>query len=274
MIAGISKLITLHLAPVLSLVSLILLYIAYFAPVTSLHTEVSLVSLTPAITLVALNARSHSMDEQDLRMLFNGRVVPRGLIAERALASRASRPVDGPSVFMGLLGSCARTSNSAPTHCTDESITPVYDLSVLPENRPRFLSNPTTTAPQFLLASIIFLTLFLILHLLFSLPERLPTTPAGIVKLASHSLAIRLSAWLGVLGLTMGLCTVIVLRIWTGKAVEDFNQGIIDMGKGAPQLVANIENGFTMMWIAFSFAAPSIICALFQVQFAAAAGKA
>ncbi|KAF8706916.1 hypothetical protein RHS03_04588, partial [Rhizoctonia solani] len=271
MIAGISKLITLHLAPVLSLVSLILLYIAYFAPVTSLHTEVSLVSLTPAITLVALNARSHSMDEQDLRVLFNGRVVPRGLIAERALASRASRPVDGPSVFMG---SCARTSDSAPTHCTGESITPIYDLSVLPDNHPRFLSNPTTTAPQFLLASIIFLTLFLILHLIFSLPERLPTTPAGIVKLASHSLAIRLSAWLGVLGLTMGLCTVIALRIWMGKAVEDFNQDIIDMGKGAPKLVANIENGFTMMWIAFSFAAPSIICALFQVQFAAAAGKA
>ncbi|EUC62504.1 transmembrane protein, putative [Rhizoctonia solani AG-3 Rhs1AP] len=243
MIAGISKLITLHLAPVFSLVSLILLYIAYFAPVTSLHTEVSLVSLTPAITLVALNAR-------------------------------ASRPVDGPSVFMGILGSCARFSNSAPTHCTAESITPTYDLSVLPDNHPRFLSNPTTTAPQFLLASLIFLTIFLILHLLFSLPERLPTTPAGIVKLAKHSLAIRLSAWLGILGLTMGLCTVIVLRIWIGKAVDDFNQDIIDMGKGAPQLVANIGNGFTMMWISFSFAAPSIICALFQVQFAAAAGKA
>ncbi|KAB5593464.1 hypothetical protein CTheo_3098 [Ceratobasidium theobromae] len=276
MIAGISKLITLHLAPLLSIVSIILLYIAYFAPVTSLHTEVSLMSITPAITLVALNARSHIAiaDEQDLRVLFNGRVVPRAAIAERALAARASRPVDGPSVFMGLLGSCARTSNSAPTICTGESIKPTYDLSVLPENHPRFLSNPTTTAPQFLLASLIFLTLFLILHLLFSLPERLPTTPAGIVKLASHSLAIRLSAWLGVLGLTMGLCTVIVLRIWIGKAVEDFNQDIIDIGKSAPQLVATVQNGFTMMWIAHSFAAPSIVCALFQVQFAAAAGKA
>lgn len=272
MIAGISKLITLHLAPLLSIVSIILLYIAYFAPVTSLHTEVSLASITPAITLVALNARSHS--EEDLRTLFNGHLVPRASIAERALAARASRPVDGPSVFMGLLGSCARTSNSAPTHCTGESITPVYDLSVLPDNHPRFLSNPTATGPQFLLASTIFLTLFLILHLLFSLPERLPTTPAGIVKLASHSQAIRLSAWLGVLGLTMGLCTVIVLRIWIGKAVEDFNQDIIDMGKGAPQLVASVQNGFTMMWIAYSFAAPSIVCALFQVQFAAAAGKA
>lgn len=106
MIAGISKLITLHLAPLLSIVSIILLYIAYFAPVTSLHTEVSLMSITPAITLVALNARSHIAiaDEQDLRVLFNGRVVPRAAIAERALAARASRPVDGPSVFMGLLG--------------------------------------------------------------------------------------------------------------------------------------------------------------------------
>ncbi|KAG8770616.1 hypothetical protein FRC12_004157 [Ceratobasidium sp. 428] len=272
MIAGISKLITLHLSPLLSITSIILLYIAYFAPVTSLHTEVSLVSITPAITMVALNARSHS--GEDLRELFGGKVVPRAAIAEHALAKRAVQAVDGPSVFMGLLGSCARTSNSAPTHCTQETLMPTYDLSALPENHPRFLSNATSTGPQFLLASVIFLTLFLILHLLFSLPERLPTTPAGIVKLAKHSLAIRLSAWLGVLGLTMGLCTVIVLRIWIGKAVEDFNQGIIDMGKNAPKLVANVQNGFTMMWVAYAFAAPSIICALFQVQFAAAAGKA
>jgi hypothetical protein len=126
----------------------------------------------------------------------------------------------------------------------------VPDLSVLPDSHPRFLSNPTSTAPQFLLASLIFLTLFLILHILFSLPERLPTTPAGIVKLASHSLAIRFSAWMGVLGLTMGLCTVIALRIWIGKAVEDFNQDIIDMGKNAPQLVANVQNGFTSKFLA------------------------
>jgi hypothetical protein len=116
---------------------------------------------------------------------------------------------------------------------------------VLPENRPRFLTNATSTAPQFLLVSLIFLTLFLILHLLFSLPERIPTTPAGLVKLASHSLAIRFSAWMGVLGLTMGLCALIVLRIWVGKAVEDFNQDIIDMGKNAPKLVASVQNGFT-----------------------------
>lgn len=274
MIAGISKLITLHLSPVLSIVSIILLYIAYFAPVTSLHTEVSLMSITPAITMVALNARSHSSVEDDLRVLFGGRVVPRAAIAERALAARASKPVDGPSVFMGLLGSCSRLSNFEPTHCTVENLMPTYDLSVLPQNHPRFLSNPTSSAPQFLLASLIFLTLFLILHLLFSIPERIPTSPAGLVKLASHSLAIRFSAWMGILGLTMGLCTLIVLRIWVGKAVEDFNQDIIDMGKGAPQLIAGVQNGFTMMWIAYAFAAPSIVCALFQVQIAAAAGKA
>ncbi|QRV84025.1 hypothetical protein RhiJN_12041 [Ceratobasidium sp. AG-Ba] len=249
MIAGISKLITLHLSPLLSITSLILLYIAYFAPVTSLHTEVSLVSITPAITMVALNARSHS--DEDLRALFGGRVVPRAAIAEHALAKRAAQAVDGPSVFMGLLGSCARTSNSAPTHCTAETLTPTFDLSVLPDNHPRFLTNPTSTGPQ-----------------------APPYHSAGIVKLANHSLAIRMSAWLGVLGLSMGLCTLIVLRIWIGKAVEDFNQGIIDMGKGAPKLVAGVQNGFTMMWIAYAFAAPSIVCALFQVQIAAAAGKA
>jgi hypothetical protein len=104
MIAGISKLITLHFSPLLSITSIVLLYIAYFAPVTSLHTEVSLVSITPAITMVALNARSHSTQEQDLRVLFGGRVVPRAAIAERALATRASQAVDGPSVFMGFLG--------------------------------------------------------------------------------------------------------------------------------------------------------------------------
>ncbi|KAF8756619.1 hypothetical protein RHS01_04355 [Rhizoctonia solani] len=215
MIAGISKLITLHLAPVLSLVSLILLYIAYFAPVTSLHTEVSLVSLTPAITLVALNARSHSMDEQDLRVLFNGRVVPRGLIAERALASRASRPA------------------------------PVLELRTL--RRRIALENPS--------------------------PPSMNDSPLLQQEL-SNLLATRLQSAYRMVGCSRahdGALHRDRIAHLDGKAVEDFNQDIIDMGKG---VLSWLLTSRMVMWIAFSFAAPSIICALFQVQFAAAAGKA
>lgn len=87
-------------------------------------------SITPAITMVALNPRSHSFAEDDLRVLFGSRVVPRAAVAERALAARASQPVDGPSVFMGLLGKllCCRsfsTGYSPNTYFSRLLLTPL-----------------------------------------------------------------------------------------------------------------------------------------------------
>lgn len=99
-IASISRVINLYLAPVLSLTSLVLITIAYLAPTFILHTQVSLMDVTPT----------------------GG---------------------DGPSVFMGALGtslykgsehlelmivigSCARPDNNAGIICTSSSVNPTY----------------------------------------------------------------------------------------------------------------------------------------------------
>ena len=44
-----------------------------------------------------------------------------------------------------------------------------------------------------------------------------------------------------------GLTSFLILRMWFGKAVEDFNRTIIEDGTGGPQLVADTSNGFTSM---------------------------
>jgi hypothetical protein len=36
--------------------------------------------------------------------------------------------------------------------------------------------------------------------------------------------------------------------MWFGKAVEDFNKAILQGGNNAPQLIAEISNGFTSMF--------------------------
>ena len=37
------------------------------------------------------------------------------------------------------------------------------------------------------------------------------------------------------------------LRMWYGKAVDDFNAAILQAGSSGPQILASIENGFTSM---------------------------
>jgi hypothetical protein len=73
----------------------------------------------------------------------------------------------------------------------------------------------------------------------------------------------RASAWLGLLGFmigkslrflgysiqssdhALGLTSFLVIRMWFGKAVEDFNTAIVEAGSNAPQLIAQLSNGFT-----------------------------
>lgn len=51
MIAGLSKAITLHLATLLSLTSILLLFFAFFAPVLLLEDRVALLSVVPSTVL-------------------------------------------------------------------------------------------------------------------------------------------------------------------------------------------------------------------------------
>jgi hypothetical protein len=71
MIAGLSKTVTLYLAPVLSLTALILLLFAYTAPTILLHSRVALLVVSPSLQLADPSS---------------------------------SQGVDGPTLFLGALG--------------------------------------------------------------------------------------------------------------------------------------------------------------------------
>lgn len=63
--------------------------------------------------------------------------------------------------------------------------------------------------------------------------------------------------------------------MWFGKAVDDFNQSIELEGANGPHLIAEIANGFTMVWVAYAFHSIPLVCALAKIHVTAAPpGKA
>ena len=46
-----------------------------------------------------------------------------------------------------------------------------------------------------------------------------------------------------------GITSFLIVRMWFGKAVNDFNAGIQSQGSQAPQLVADTGNAFTSVYI-------------------------
>lgn len=42
-----------------------------------------------------------------------------------------------------------------------------------------------------------------------------------------------------------GLTAFLILRMWFGKAVDDFNSSVQQLGSSAPEIAASIGNGFT-----------------------------
>jgi len=93
MIAGLSKAVVLYLSPVLALTSIVMILFAYLAPTFLLHDRVALLTVTPSLSLI-----------QD----------------------GPAENVDGPSLFLGALGSCSRTLNAESVTCTPVSLNPVY----------------------------------------------------------------------------------------------------------------------------------------------------
>jgi hypothetical protein len=172
------------------------------------------------------------------------------------------------------------------------------DLSALPHNSPDLLTAPTATTPVFIAISIVFSTIFFILFTLISLRASLGAKLSVLLdKPALH----RASAWLGLLGFmtgkpprflgglsqrsnhVLGLTSFLVIRMWFGKAVEDFNQAIVDGGNNAPQLIAQLSNGFTstcscsvsstlesdipvVVWVAYAFYGVPLICVLARLH--------
>lgn len=165
---------------------------------------------------------------------------------------------DGPSVFLGALGSCERASNSGDVSCTDASVSPKYDLSVLPQNTPDLLSAPTATTPAFIAVSLAFTILFFVLFSCTALRSKLGRGGAFFDRPNVQ----RTTAWIGLLGFMIGLTSFLVIRMWFGKAVEDFNTSIIEGGSSSPALVAAVSNGFIMVYVAFAFYAIPLVCSL------------
>ncbi|KAI0274675.1 hypothetical protein BC834DRAFT_4872 [Gloeopeniophorella convolvens] len=231
MIAGLSKAVTLYLAPVLSLTSLVLLILAYAAPDILLHDQVALLVVTPSLALTDPSNSSHG--------------------------------IDGPTLFLGALGSCARPGKKGTLTCTSPTLSPKYDLSALPSNAPDLLTAPTATTPAFIAIGICFSALFFVIFTLISLRANLG---AKLSAMLDRPMLQRASAWIGLFGFMTGLTAFVVIRMWFGKAVEDFNDAISKGGDGAPHLFAQTSNGFTMVWVAYAFYAVPLICALARLH--------
>ncbi|KAJ7254074.1 hypothetical protein B0H12DRAFT_1184293 [Mycena haematopus] len=231
MIAGLSKAATLYLAPVLTLTAILLSLFSYLAPVLIFQDKVALLAVTPSTALVQ-NA-SHAA-------------------------------VDGPSVFLGVLGSCSRPKNDGSVNCTTPTLNPTYDLSALPSSAPRLLlAAPTQATPVFLgialACSIIFFITFTLISFRHKLGDKMST-------MLDNPMVQRLSAWLGFFGFMIGITSFLILRMWFGKASDDFNDSIVLQGSDAPELIANVGNAFTMVWVAYSFYAVPLVISLSKLN--------
>jgi len=229
MIHGLSKAIHQYLAPLLSLTSLILILLSFLAPAVILSTQVALLVVSPSSSLTQPGS-NHS--------------------------------VDGPSAFLGALGSCQRPNNEAAVNCTSPSVSPVYDLSTLPSSAADLLSAPAATTPAFIAVSLAFTTLFFFLFTFTALRTKMGKAGAFFDKPKVQSA----TAWIGFFGFMIGFTSFLIIRMWFGKAVEDFNNSIINAGGKGPQLVASTSNGFIMIFVAYAFYAIPLVYSLSKLQ--------
>jgi len=231
MIAGLSKAVTLYLAPLLALTAIVLSVFAFLSPTVMLHDQVALLTVTPSTSLIQTGP---------------------------------SRDIDGPSLFLGVLGSCSRINHDASINCTSPTISPTYDLSALPENAPKLLlSAPTASAPAFISVALAFSLVFLVTFTLISFRHKMGERLGASLD---RPLIQRLSAWIGFFGFMIGLTSFLIIRMWFGKAVQDFNNSIAAQGAQGPNLIAGLGNAFTMVWVAYAFYAVPIIISLAKLN--------
>lgn len=231
MISGLSKAITLYLAPILALTAIFLSFFAYLAPTIMLHNQVALITVVPSTALVQPDS---------------------------------SQVLDGPSVFLGLLGSCAKQSNSASVNCTASSVSPLYDLSVLPGNASSYLlSAPYASTAVFIAIAISFSIVFFLSFTMISFRHKMSSKLADLLE---KPMLQHLSAWVGVFGFLIGITSFLIVRMWFGKAIDDFNASIESQGQQGPQLIAATANGFTMVWVAYAFYAIPVITSLTKLN--------
>jgi len=234
MLNQLSNAVTLYLAPVLSLTAVLLTLFSYLSPAAMLHSRVALLVVKPSLLL---------------------------------LPSPSKDSTDGPSVFLGPLGSCSRPNNDAAVNCTVPVLNPHYDLSVLPSDISRWLSAPTATTPSFIAIALGFSTIFFVLFSLIAFRAKLG---AKLGAALDKPTVQRVCAWIGIFGFMIGLSSFLIIRMWFGKAVDDFNESISLEGQNAPHLIAELSNGFTMVWVGYAFHSIPLVCALAKIHITAA----
>ncbi|KAN0100653.1 hypothetical protein V8E55_000637 [Tylopilus felleus] len=230
MLANISKATTLYLTPVLMLTSLFLILFAYLAPAVMLRSQVSLLTVTPSTVLTLPGS---------------------------------NQVVDGPSMFIGLLGSCTKPNRTVALTCTSPSISPIYNTLVFTSNTPSsVLAAPPTVAPAFLATSLAFTVVFFIMFTGISFRHLMGK--AGNVW--ENPMVQRVSAWIGIASFLVGLASFLIIRMYFGKAASDFNQSIQGQGTHGPQLIANTSNAFTMVWVGYAFFAVPVVVSLAKLH--------
>jgi len=238
MIAGLSRFINTLLAPLLAITAFILILFAYLAPTLMLSTQVSLLTVSPSTALTSPGSSNSS--------------------------------VDGPTVFFGALGSCARANAETTVNCTAPTVSPSYDLSVLPSSAPDLLDAPTATTPVFIAISLALTVIFLFMFTFTA--HRAYLGRAG--AMFERPQIQRATAWIGFLGFIIGITSFLVLYMWFTKAVDDFNDDIKKTGSDAPQLIAATSNGFIMVWVGFAFYAVPLVSSLSKLHVLTSGGKA
>ncbi|KAI0078926.1 hypothetical protein K474DRAFT_784563 [Panus rudis PR-1116 ss-1] len=227
MIQGFAKFIYQYLAPLMMLTSLVLIIVGFLAPVDPAHTKAALLTVKPSLELFQTDGSTGGK-------------------------------VDGPSVLMGLLGSCSRNDNAADFNCTGMAIHPVYDTSALPDSGPGILVAPHSSLATIASISLVFTIFFFFLFTLSSFRSKMGAKGAFLDK----PLIQRLTTWLGVIGFIVGLTTFLVVRMWFGKAVDDFNKALVRQGNDAPRLIAQIDNAFILIYVGYAFFAVPLVCSL------------
>lgn len=234
MLNQLSNAVALYLAPILSLTAVLLTLFSYLSPAVMLRARVSLLVVKPSLLL---------------------------------LPNPSKDTTDGPSIFLGALGSCSRANNAASVNCTVPVLNPNYDLSVLPGDISRWLSAPTSTTPAFIAIALGFSSIFFILFTLIAFRAKLG---AKLGATLDKPMVQRVCAWIGIFGFMIGLSSFLIIRLWFGKAVDDFNQSIELEGANAPHLIAELANGFTMVWVGYAFHSIPLVCALAKIHITAA----
>lgn len=117
MIAGISKAVTLYLAPVLALTATVLSLFAFLAPTLLLQDRVALVTITPSTMLVQPAGNQQNVDGPSLFIGSLGACVYEGVLFFFFSF------LNFGFVF---LGSCVKSNNDAQLNCTFPSVSPQY----------------------------------------------------------------------------------------------------------------------------------------------------